>query len=547
MRAIVKSKGVMPSLLCVRSAMLLCGFGLALANELHAQAPDILKVGQEFSASNARAGDQTVGSVAIGPGGGYAVWQDNIIDGAGKSFGIGGRRLSQELTPTNYPFRINQVVNGPQENPRVTMMRNGGAAFVWQGGRLGNQDIYFRTMTPVGWLSPLTDVRVNKTTRGQQSTPTIACLANGNLAVAWTSLHQDGNMEGVYARLLTPKGTFVSGEFRVNQFTGNNQRNPAVAALSNGNFVVVWLSDNQGVSAMESLRHTNRVHVYARVYTIGGGAVCNEFRVNTRSNLCAHPSVARAATGGGFTVVWAEKNDHRGNNWDIYARTFIATNRALTDAVLVNSITEGDQFAPEIAFATGKHLVVWNALGLDGSREGVFGRLLNAGHTEGQAFMVNSHTPSSQITPAVASDDKGRFLVAWSSYFAPTAYDLRAQQFSSGIPSTGGTLGTPVTLVGQPKDIPLPLADLRPPVVVSPPGGSSSNPAVQLVVTLANTSKGKLLRWNTQPGRVYQVQYSTDFGGWSNLGPPRLAVGTSDAMLVGLAESAVFYRVMQLP
>src|SRR5688572_10292658 len=127
MRAIVKSKGVMPSLLCVRSAILLCGFGLALASGLYAQTIGIAKVGEEFSASNPRLGDQNVSSLAVGASGGYVVWQDNVIDGNKKSYGIAARRLNQHLQATNYPFRVNQVIDAPQENPQVTMMKNGGA------------------------------------------------------------------------------------------------------------------------------------------------------------------------------------------------------------------------------------------------------------------------------------------------------------------------------------------------------------------------------------------------------------------------------------
>jgi len=37
-------------------------------------------------------------------------------------------------------------------------------------------------------------------------------------------------------------GQFLNAAFQVNQFTDNNQRNPAIAALTNGNFVIAWVS-----------------------------------------------------------------------------------------------------------------------------------------------------------------------------------------------------------------------------------------------------------------------------------------------------------------
>src|SRR5439155_11684661 len=198
MSAIVRTKGVMPPLQCERSAILLCGLGLALANALCAQT--VGKQGDEFSISGPRRGDQTVPHISIGPNGGYAVWQDNAIDGAGRSFGIAARKLNPDLTATSTVFRVNRIVNGPQENPQVALLKNGAATFVWQGGRLGSQDIYLRTMSAKGVMMPTNDVRVNAYTAGQQSVPVITCLTNGNVAVAWCSLHQDRGLEGVYGR-----------------------------------------------------------------------------------------------------------------------------------------------------------------------------------------------------------------------------------------------------------------------------------------------------------------------------------------------------------
>jgi hypothetical protein len=47
------------------------------------------------------------------------------------------------------------------------------------------------------------------------------------------------------------------------------------------------------------------------------------------------------------------------------------------------------------------------------------------------------------------------------------------------------------------------------------------------------TSQGMFLSWNTQPGLTYQVQVTTNFTSWSNLGSPRFASGTNDSIYVG--------------
>lgn len=543
MSAIVRTKGVMPSLLCERSALLLCGLGLALANALYAQS--VSKNGGEYSLSGPRAGDQTVPSISVGPNGGYVVWQDNAIDGPGNSYGIAARKLFSDLTSTSGVFRVNKVVAGPQENPQVALLKNGAASFVWQGGKLGSQDIFFRTLTLKGaWVPATTDLRVNTFAAGQQSTPVITSLSNGNLAVAWCSLHQDKSFEGVFARILTPMGVFVTAPFRVNQFTGYNQRNPAVAALDNGNFAVVWVSENQGVSTLEIFQHTNRVHIYGRVFSKTGVGLGPEFRINTRSNICANPSIAPSGPSG-FAVTWAEKSDDKAESWEIYARPFSDANAPSGDVVRVNSITYGDQFAPKIARAGSEHFVVWNAFGHDGSREGVFGRALSGGAVNGPEYLVNTQTNSSQIHPIIAGNGKDQFVAAWSSFMGLSSFDIEAQRFqilespgpepstnsstASGLAQSDGVIGP--TLPGSSLG-----------TTVSSPNDAASS----FRVSLANTSKGKMLSWNTEAGGLYQVQYSTNCAHWESLGEPRPGMAPADWIVVGNGEAAAFYRVIRL-
>jgi len=517
---------------------------LALASTIYAQSVD--REGIEYTLSGRRGGDQMAPRMVVGPSGGYLVWQDNYVDGPGKSYGIAGRKLGSQMDPLTPVFRVNLTVDAPQQNPRVAFMTNGGAAFVWQGGKLGAQDIYFRTFNPtLGVMKPQRDILVNTYTTGQQGNPVITCLSNGNLAVAWCSLHQDKGLEGVYARILTPAGAFVGDPFLVNQFTSNNQRQPSIATLANGRFVVVWISANQGVSAAESIRHTNRVHVYARVFTKGGYPASDEFRINTESNLCSGPAVA-AFGQTGFTVTWAEKMPNPGDSWDICARSFSAPNTPATDAIRLNELAYGDQFAPEIASIGPHQLVAWTSLGQDGSQEGVFGRALENGQPNGPEFLVNSHTNSSQIQPAVAGRGPDEFLVAWASFMGDTSFDLRGQKYLVEQPATGSESGTGGGLIVEANR---PGTGSLPPLPPAPlPGGSSvgTQGLNDIKVSLASTSKGLRLTWSAEPGKVYQVQYSTNFSRWDNVQDARMATSSSEETPVGRPDGAGFYRVIRV-
>jgi hypothetical protein len=385
--------------------------------------------GVEYAPAGLMPGDQIHPSLALSPGGGWLVFDDNITDGDGQ--GISAQQLSSSFSPQFGVIRVNKQGAGDQEKPRVSLLKNGGAAFVWQGGPQSFQHIYAGLLTASNtWVFPTNDVMVNTTTNKYQQDPTIATLTNGNVIVAWGSVGQDNlavnqkALQGVYAQILTPTGTKVGAEFQVNTFTIGSQRTPSVAVFPNGNFVITWVSEQE--------RFTNSVDIYARLFNSSGAALGNEFLVNTGTNICANPSVT-VASDNTFMVAWGEKDLIVPNNsWDVFSRPFSAAGNGGT-AVRVNSQQFGDQYVPNLSAIGTDYLAVWTSLGQDGSREGVFGQVLHAdaSHAGGE-FRVNTTILNAQEFPAVASDGAGRFLVAWSSYTGGlNSLDLNAQRYAT--------------------------------------------------------------------------------------------------------------------
>ena len=76
-------------------------------------------------------------------------------------------------------------------------------------------------------------------------------------------------------------------------------------------------------------------------------------------------------------------------------------------------------------------------------------------------------------------------------------------------------------------------------------GGNPFDPATWLHTSLAMTPNGLRLSWNTTPGMTYQVQSTSNFKNWNNLGSPRFESGTSDSIYVGSGGGA-YYRVQML-
>jgi hypothetical protein len=403
----------------------------------------------QFAVAGTLPGEQNFPDVSINEGGGYVVWQDNYTDGDG--LGISAQRLNANLSGTLNTFRVNEQGAGDQENPKVALLRNGGAVFVWQGGRYGFQHIYARFLSADGTFST-GDLLVNSYTENQQINPAVAILSDGGVLVVWSSYGQDGSLQGVYGRRFSSTGESLGDEFRVNQTTLLNQRTPAVAPLSNGNLVVAWVSESyRGVILNKDASgrifdstagaELYDVSIFARLFDSSGSALGTEFQVNIGTNVCANPNLSAGANG--FAVAWSERvgsivvdGNFQTNAWDVFARTFDLDGAATSPPAMVNGYTHGSQFVPKLAAIGSDYLAVWTSLDQDGDQEGVYGRFFQGnGNLAGEEFLVNTTTISKQLQPAVASDGTQRFLTVWSSFVGGQAsFDLFAQRYASGQP-----------------------------------------------------------------------------------------------------------------
>jgi hypothetical protein len=424
------------------AALCFCwGLGLGVPAAVFGQTNYYATNGTEYAIIGLLPGDQVWPDVAVTPAGGFVVWQDNITDGGG--WGVSARRLDSTLSGTLSTFRVNVQGTNDQSHPRVAMLKNGGAVFVWQGGKASHEQIYARFLSPTNTFLATNDILVNTFTNNFQINPAVAVLNNSNVVVVWGSFDEASanSLQDVYGQIFTPAGAKIGGEFLINQFISYNQRTPAVAALPNGGFVAAWVSEQENSLAPNwasnstayvttSSTFTPSVDIYARLYDNNGVAQGNEFQVNTDSNPCANPSVAAAADGR-FMVAWGAYDMANATNaWDVYARPFSSAGGGGA-TVRVNTYLTNNQYAPRISSIGGDYLIVWTSLWEDGSREGVYGQFVHEdGSLVGGEFRVNTTTVSQQMQPTVASDGAEQFLVVWTSYTAgPTSFDLFAQRY----------------------------------------------------------------------------------------------------------------------
>ncbi|MCA9051502.1 MAG: hypothetical protein KDA89_22345, partial [Planctomycetaceae bacterium] len=88
----------------------------------------------------------------------------------------------------------------------------------------------------------------------------------------------------------------------------------------------------------------------------------------------------------------------------------------------------------------GNYVVAWSVADLDGSDWGVFAQRFSAdGEKVGGEFQVNTFTDEAQALPAAAMDADGDFVIAWASYEQDSSnWGIYAQRYSK----TGAWLGS---------------------------------------------------------------------------------------------------------
>jgi hypothetical protein len=320
-------------------------------------------LGPEFRVNTYTTNSQVVGSVAFDALGNFVIsWSGNLQDGSG--FGILGQRYASSGTPLGLEFRVNTYTTGFQGGPALTSDASGNFVIVWSSYQDGSgTGVFGQRYASSGFpLGP--EFRVNTFTTGQQQAPIVASDTSGNFVVAWNSLGQDGDGNGVFGQRYASSGAPLGPEFRANTYTTSSQSYPSVASDPSGGFVVIWSSAQDG----------SLVGIFGQRYASSGAPVGPEFRVNTYTpGSQFYPSVA-ADSAGNFVVVWASI-DQDGSAWGVFGQRYAASGAPVGPEFRVNTYTTNSQRTPSVASdGPGNFVVVWESYTEDGSDFGVFGQ-----------------------------------------------------------------------------------------------------------------------------------------------------------------------------
>jgi hypothetical protein len=401
----------------------------ANGNPLHAGGGQAGKDGPESLVNTYTAGAQQISftdphAVAMDSQGNYVVtWASDGQDGSG--LGVYAQRYDTNGNPLGGEFRVNTTTAGDQTDPTVAMDANGDFVITWSsfGQDAANTwGIYGQRYNAAG-VAQGGEFRINGTTAGDQEYANVAMDPLGNVVVTWSSNGQDGNGWGVYARRYNQNGVAQAGEFRVNGTTTGDQMYSTVAVDGTGNFVITWSSNGQDGSGWG---------VYARRYNASGVAQGSGFRVNTTTTGDQMYSSVAADAAGDFVVTWSS-NGQDGSGWGIYAQRYNLLGVAQGGEFQVNTTTAGDQEYSTVAMdSSGNFTIAWSSYGQDGSGWGAYGQQYTVlGTALGGEFQIATSTAGDQKYPDLAMDSLGHMVAVWTGSGASDSSGMYMQHFNT--------------------------------------------------------------------------------------------------------------------
>tara|TARA_Y100001954_G_C15823449_1_gene611128 strand:- start:110 stop:2293 length:2184 start_codon:yes stop_codon:yes gene_type:complete len=318
------------------------------------------------------------------------------------------------ITPQGGEFPLVGDIAGHQQHPSVALHREGGLV-AWQNATVdsGGERVVVQALGADYRGVGVPQVVSQNITGQNDLNPAVAALPEGRSVVVWESGPRSS--QDIFIRFLDAQGQFQTDIQPVNSFQAGVQSDAAVSALANGNVLVVWASDGQDGSGEG---------IYGQRFSQTGSKVGTEFRVSQTTNQNQSRPAVAALSVSQFVVAWvgesvAGQNSSGAPNLrrNVLAR-FIGVSDTAGNEFQLN---EGDVVATEVsltALPAGGFVAAWTQRDEVSSRNitEVFSRqYASNGLPNGEAQRVNTFLPGAQDSPVLAAVNAG-VMMAWSSF-----------------------------------------------------------------------------------------------------------------------------------
>jgi serine/threonine protein kinase len=238
----------------------------------------------------------------------------------GDDFGIVARLYRADGSPEGAELIVNQQTKGRQRFPTAATLPDGRFLVAWESDSAQEKD-------PYGIQAQILErdgrranaaFQVNSHVEGRQRYPAAFRTTDGRIVVAWTGEEQDGSGRGIFGQVLAADGSRIGQEFQANTTAAGDQWLPQGEALSDGRFVLAWMSHGQDGAGFASV---------ARVFDPEGNPAGSETQLNEFT--AGDQRVRGLANLGGnrLLAVW-ESEGQDGDGWGVYVRLLSADGMA---------------------------------------------------------------------------------------------------------------------------------------------------------------------------------------------------------------------------
>ncbi|MET0528913.1 MAG: calcium-binding protein [Microvirga sp.] len=340
-------------------------------------------------------------------------------------------------------FLINsEAKENVQKGVQLQALDNGKFMAVWENevvSELGVRSVEIYAQRFYSGAVPEGEpVRIDTTSGGINSAPTVTMLADGKLVYTWE--HQIINEYGVTqysirARIFNANGTPFdtngaadggTDDFEVVPSIETQVSSPMVKALSGGGFVITYND--------ASSDDTDNPGVWAQVYSasgqsIDGGAV----NVTTTGSQAAYTLVS--LSGNRFLSIYSEDDASDGTislKANICTASDVVLSTGTVEYTISASLKEGTTPAATL-LSDGRILITWTEVSADSTGDNVKAQIFDSTTMAaiGAAFIVNQGMAGDQGMPGVTALKGGGFAITYLDTDGTSAHQVRVAVFNA--------------------------------------------------------------------------------------------------------------------
>lgn len=303
-------------------------------------------------------GSQSQNSVrGLLDGGWVVTWTSYDQDGS--SHGVFQQRFNSDGSASGPETQVNTYTDGSQSNSAIAPLNDGGWVVTWDSyQQVGNLTQVFQQRfaadgMPVGEETLVSVIG----TKGHDSV--VSPLENGGWIIVWTGFGVDGSYGAIVQQAYASDGTAIGEQTQVNTHFDYIQTDPVVTALRTGGWVVTWTSSGQDSSYSNG--------VYQQAYSADGTPVGEETLVNSTTFFSQDFPAIVALEDGGWMVIWQSQNEIGSNSYthghsNIIAQRYDANGNPLGGEVALSGDPSLFNHSPEATLLeNGDVAVVWRA------------------------------------------------------------------------------------------------------------------------------------------------------------------------------------------